>query len=522
MAACKKQDTGGGVTSIKIRVMNEFRNMDKVTAKYAELTKDDPVMSKIKPDFVWVAGGDYRDKLTTALAAQEALDLLFCGSWHGLSTYIQQGVLADLTAYFNNDAYPGLKKAFSPELVDAMTTYVPQDDGTYRKGIYGINMAEYFEDIRGIMYREDLRKKYDCAPITDDASLFAYLETVTAGEKAAGNEMLGLSMYNFFRMNTPYYSGKHSGVFAQDSTNVFGDQTHFYIGLSPDRKTVLTAVVAGDPQTEFAKMPERFRYDFITEYAQVRADTWNRFLSPYRGTSETELRSYLALYSPLTQLESNVKDALSAEPTAEFGFYVIEKNQRDGEEGAVICDMVTNNWLVIPEWSENIDAVMRFLDWMFASQEHHDLFYYGIEGEDWRAIDSDGYEPLPIDEDKKYVMPVYSLVLNPAYIRKSTFVTSKPEIEKQFDYMYDLSTYQLSPLAGFSFNPANVQTEAANVSALSNELQLTISKYGADEAVRMIGNWHTEASKVGLEKIRAELIDQVQVFLDVKMNRGTQ
>ena len=91
-------------TTIKIRVMNEFRNLDKVLAKYEEMTADDPVMSKIHPEFAWVAGGDYKDKLTTAMIGQEDFDLMFCGGWHGLSTFIQDGNFADLSSYFGNDA----------------------------------------------------------------------------------------------------------------------------------------------------------------------------------------------------------------------------------------------------------------------------------------------------------------------------------------------------------------------------------------------------------------------------------
>ena len=56
----------------------------------------------------------------------------------------------------------------------------------------------------------------------------------------------------------------------------------------------------------------------------------------------------------------------------------------------------------------------------------------------------------------------------------------------------------------------------ANVSALSNELQLTISLYDADEAVEKINQWHKDAADVGLEEIRAELISQIQAFLDAK------
>jgi hypothetical protein len=453
-----------------------------------------------------------------ALIAEENFDLMFCGGWHGLTSYIQEGNFADISSYYNNDAYPGLKKAFAPDFVEAMATYIRQSDGSYKKGIYGVNLVEAFEDTRGLMYREDLRKKYNCAPIIDEKTLMAYLDTVAAGEKANGEEWLGLNLWNFFRLDSPFYSGKHENVFAQDSTNILGDQTHFYIGLSSDKKTVLNAVVAGDSSVEFAKMPHGYQNDFITAYT-VERTKWNKYLSPLRGTGDTELRAALASYSTLTEFESKVRDDLSANPGAEYGFYVLEDTQRAMQKGALICDMVTNNWLVVPEWSAKKDAVMRFLDWMFGTQEHHDLFQYGIQGQDWIAVGADSYKAGPAADNVKYVMPGYSMTWNATFIRKSEFAKTYADLDQRFNYMYRVDTYQLSPLSGFAFDKSSVETEIANVSALSNELQLTVSKYEANEAVAKINAWHTEAARVGLEKIRAELIRQVQAFLNVKNGR---
>lgn len=498
-------------TTISIRVMNEFKNLDKVVAKYEEMTKDDPVMSKIHLDFQWVAGGDYKDKLTMSLAAQEDFDLMFCGAWHGLNTFAQQGNFADLSAYFNNDDFPGLKAAFSENFVDAMTSYIRQEDGSYKKGIYGINLASFYEDSRGFMYREDLRQKYNCDPITDRDSLFAYMETVTANEP----DMIGASVWNLFYMDTPVYSGKYDGVYSQDSTNIFGDQTRVFVGLSEDGKTVLNAVVPGDAQEEWDKMPEGYQYDFITEYAVKRTE-WNPYLNPNRGGTDTVEKEAAIAYCPLSEFESKVKEAQERIPGSEYGYYVYEDAQRSKEKGAVICDMVTNNWLVVPEWSDKVDAVMYFLDWMFGTQETHDLFQYGIEGEDWESVGEEGYKQLDISEDLKYTMPNYSFTLNPTYIRYSEFVLDNAELKADFDYIYDKATYRLSPLAGFSFDAANVETEVANISALSNELQLNISLYGADEAEEKLATWHADATDVGLETVRQELITQLQAFLDAK------
>lgn len=497
--------------TLNIRVMNEYRNLDKVVEKYEEMVADDPILSKIHLNFSYVAGGDYKDKLTMALAAQEDYDLMFCGGWHGLSSFIQEGDFADLTEYYNNDDYPGLKAAFSEDFTKAMTTYIRQEDGTYKTGIYGINLASFYEDSRGFMYREDLREKYNCDPITDEESLMAFVQTVAENEP----DMEGVSLYNFFRLDSPWYTAKHDHVYTQDNVNIFGDQTWVYVGLSDDDTTVLNAVVAGDDETAYELMPEGYQYDFITEYTQDRTK-WNDYLFESRGTTDVVEPDAAITYCALTEYESKVKTALESNPDAKFGFYVIDDAQRNQEEGAVVCDMVTNNWLVVPEWSDKVDATMKFLDWMFGSQEAHDLFELGIEGEDWAANGTDGYIATDISEDKKYFMPSYSFTLNPNYVRKSEFVMNDEAINSQYDYILDESTYKLSPLAGFVFDASSVETEVANISALSNELQLTLSMYDAETAAQKIAEWHTEAEKVGLEAVRAELVKQIQEFLDAK------
>lgn len=498
-------------TTINIRIMNEYRNLDKVLDKYVEMTKDDPVMSKIHLNFSWVAGGEYRDKINTLLIGQEDYDLMFCGSWHGLPTYIQEGDFADLSAYFNNDAFPGLKAAFPEDFVEAMTSYIRQEDGSYQKGVYGINLASYYEDTRGFLYREDLRQKYNCDPITDEESLFNFAKTVAENEE----DMIGVSLYNFFRLDSPWYSAKHDNVYTQDNVNIFGDQTWVWVGLSEDNKTVLNVVVPGDSEEEFAKMPEGYQYDFIKEFT-VERTKWNPYLNPSRGTTDSVEKNAAITYCTLSGYEGSMKDGQERIPGSEYGFYVIDDAQRNMEAGAVVCDMTTNNWLVVPEWSEKTDAVMYFLDWMFGSQETHDLFQYGLEGEDWEAIGTDGYKRLDIAEEDAYSMPDYSFTLNPAYLRVSEYVAGNAEIKGRFDYMYDNSTYELSPLAGFTFDASNVETEVAGISAVSNELQLSVSIYDADEAVAKIDTWHENATNAGLEEVRAELISQLQAFLDAK------
>ena len=51
------------------------------------------------------------------------------------------------------------------------------DAQKYKDGLYYIPLG-VGEDLRGVAYREDLRKEYGCDEIVDEATLMEYLKTI--------------------------------------------------------------------------------------------------------------------------------------------------------------------------------------------------------------------------------------------------------------------------------------------------------------------------------------------------------
>jgi len=155
--------------TINIRAMNQYTNLDRILDKYYELVADDPNLSHVKLNFSYVTGGDYKDKLTTAIVAQEDVDLMFVGSWQGRTDFVKDGVFKELSSYFGDEEnFPGLAKYFTQDMLDAQK---------YKDGLYYIPLG-VGEDLRGVAYREDLRKEYGCDAIVDEATLMEYLKTI--------------------------------------------------------------------------------------------------------------------------------------------------------------------------------------------------------------------------------------------------------------------------------------------------------------------------------------------------------
>lgn len=502
-------------TTIRIRVMNAYGNIDPVIAKYEEMVADDPIMSKIHLEFEYVTGADYKDKLAMAISTQEDYDLMFCGSWHGFDSYASANSFADLSKYFGNDNFPGLKAAFSEDLIKAATSNVQNADGTWSSYLYRIPLLEQITDIRGLLYREDLRQKLGCAEIVDDDTMYAFAKAVKESNELT--DYIPISMNSgFFRWTQPMPEVSANVYEAE----IMGANLPFFYRISDDGKTVLGAAVPGDADDLWSFMPEGYQYDYIKEWYQ-NSTKWADYLDPVRGTTETGVGNAAILYATLTEAESKFnelyenEELMAAYPDATFKFYPIFENMRNKEKHSIVSEMIANNQLIVPSWSEKVDAVMCFMNWMMSSQENHDLFQFGIEGVDWNPVGEDGYELITLPEDQDFTMPGYSFTWNPTYVRKSSFIANNEELSSYYDYMMDPDSYVLSKVSGFTFDTKKVETEIANLSSLVGETKFHLALYG-NETATQVEKFHEKAENVGLELVRQELLTQLQAFLDNK------
>lgn len=503
-AVAEESDTR---TTINIRVMNDVVNIDKVLDVYYEATKDDPVLSNVDVNITWVSGADYADKLTLAITAQEDYDLMFCGGWQGLDGFVQDGSFKDLTSYFNNEEYPGLMAGFPEDLLTA---------NSYDGKIMAIPLAECSYDIRGVIYREDLREKYGCEEITDWETYEAYLKTMKEHLDDEGlivpwgvSSLQGLGLMADAQM----FDARRSNILS------YSAGMSFEVAISEDGKTVLGITTIGDDDSMFANFPEGFQTNYIDEkYEEIPYWIENYCNTDCLSTQDDigsmfEAGMYAATYASLTEWVTHSNIMKTTCPEAKLGFFAFDEDQRECVAGGIPSDMKAWNTLVVPAWSEKTDEVMAFLDWMFASKENHDLFQYGIEGEDWEAVGENGYNVLEIDASEKYTMPAYAFTASPSYVRYSSLVLENEAVETLMDYQYSQEAYTLVPVTGFTFDTTNVEAEVATLSALYADFKGAWGAYGSD-VTEVMKELNADAKDAGLEKVREELKTQLQAHLD--------
>ncbi len=121
------------------------------------------------------------------------------------------------------------------------------------------------------------------------------------------------------------------------------------------------------------------------------------------------------------------------------------------------------NLNAISSTSENPESGLKFLDWLYSSQENHDLFHLGTEGkyftDEGTGMFSRTDEMKNENGDALYQLDTWMTGYMP-YMRYDAATTT----DEYLDYMnYKADNYVVSPIAGFLFDSSNVTTELTNL-----------------------------------------------------------
>ncbi|MBE5835069.1 MAG: extracellular solute-binding protein [Butyrivibrio sp.] len=487
---------------------------DEVYAKYLELTKD---TLNIELDINWVEHSDYKDKLNLEITSGSDWDLVFDASWIQLKNLAPEGYYADLSEYFNNpDEYPGLASAFSADTMEANTwfgsmCYIPLFE------VYG-------NGIPVIWYREDWAKEWG---IGDDGKITNYdqLEEYWAAAKDAGVIAYGASQARGFYQQLSLRGEVFPGS-AEAGIQCFSAGGLTIWTYTKDNQLIATAV-EGSGDEAFKDFPEGWQYDFgLTRYEKFSEWQEAGYIDPDSLSCtdyETPFSNGLSA-SIVGTLDDYVR-IMSYEDTLgedSIGYFVYYDSIRNMEEGAIAVNYEGNNGLCVPASSDKIEYTMKFLDWLFGSQEAHDLFQLGIEGKDFVYGEEEGtYETLT---NYSSDFGGYGWTWNPNYALISTAYDGDALAYRQYEY--EDSTFSALPILGFHFDTTDVDlsTSVAQCKAVT-DLVSTVKLHGIktdgngvtyDTITEMINANTAQALENGGQDIVDALEEQLTAFLASK------
>ncbi|GAA3407423.1 extracellular solute-binding protein [Paenibacillus hodogayensis] len=470
-------------------VLDEFYNRTKDTLN-------------VKLNFNWVPWDQLKEKIGLKLASGEQVDAVFDAQWNTMPQMIAKGTFLKLDSYFNNDKYPGLKKAF-PDAYINNNKFV---DSNKEEHIYGVPFTQTYGSLTGVVIRKDLRVKYGLPEIKSLAELETYFDAVLKNEKGI----------------IPF--------------GVNGSLSSLGNWLQADVKpTDLNAIMAGDLIPHFniknGKVDVVFAGEDISglpaplntkEMFYLQENTARRWYT--KGYLEKDIISqkdsagffkagkFAAVGADTAGFNSVFRELKKAVPGAEAELVDLVPGTREQKPGAVKTDFKAWNFSSIPTTSKNADRVMAFFDWLYADAKNHDLFEYGIEGKHWVAVGPDKFKlPDGVDPGKNYSFPGYVLTWNPNY--KRTPADWPEELQKREKYLSEEKSYVKSTTAGFTLNAEPIKSELAKVGPEFKKVRTVASlglteNYEADykEAIEKM-------KKMGLDKIRDEIKKQLEEFL---------
>ncbi|ACT00653.1 ABC transporter substrate-binding protein [Paenibacillus sp. JDR-2] len=495
--ASEQADTAKAPDPVTLKVMlfgDKPIDMDKVLTEFENKTKD---TLNTKLDIEYNPNADHKQKLTLKMSAGESVDAAFDAPWMSLNQNVSLGYYQELDKYFNNDEYPGLKKAFPEDYLNA---------NKINGHIYSIPLTNAFYDIDVIYVRKDLREKYGMQPIQSYDDLETYLKNVQQNEKGI-IPMANKNDRGFYKM----FGREDKIVNAKAISMTPG----FNVYLSDDGKKVLGATTLGDDASKFADLPAPYNdpYYFYPQYDKFVE--WNKYIQKDVLSEKDHQALFVggksAAYEGTINGAAQVRQRLqSAVPGSDLEMFVYNSHVRNMEPAAIGTDYKAWNDIVIPVTSKNAERTMKFFDWLFSSSDNHDLLELGIEGEHWTKDGDRNYKMT--DKTTNYVFPSYEFTWNPTMSRING--DNDEQTLKLLDYQSKNETYYLTPMSGFTFNTEPVKSEIAKISPLVQQRD-PIFNNGLDK------NWKQSAAKVnkqmesyGLEKVRQEVIKQVQAFLD--------
>ena len=487
--------------------VSEVTDMQAVLDKFYEETKD---TLNTKIHFNFTTFDDIGQKVSLKLAAGEQVDSIFTAPWTSpnINQQISQGQLLNLDSYFNNDKYPGLKKAFTQEYLKNNSFA----DSTGTSHIYGIPFTHGFNSGSVIYYRKDLAEKYGIGEITSYDDLVAFYDAIVKNEKGIVPLSLNGSNINLAsilsEMKTTEASYRiQSGVAPFTNAVVFEGSKDVYIPKTmnpwndPEFVKLAKSPPAEDPLWYYAAAVDWYNKGYIEKDVLAQKDPDGQFMA---GKAASVYRS-LDIYSTQSQqLEAAI-------PGAKLGYFITNQFLRDEKPKMMGSDFKAWNFAAIPANSKNADRTMAFFDWLFSSQENHDLFEFGIEGKHWNAIGDSKYEvPAGLDSTQTYNFPAYTLTWNPTMVRYDS--KTPDDVVRKLNLLGDTNFFYSLPASGFSFVSDNVTNELAKISDVASKMH-PIGFGLVPDYKTALDQLQEDLDKAGYQKLVAELQKQFSDYL---------
>lgn len=432
---------------------------------------------------------NYAEKLNLMLTTGEEFELLhIMQDVKNLSSIAGMGAVIPLDEYL--EKYPDLVAKFTDaEWLGAV----------YNGDHYAVPCAwRSFDNLMSYLtVRTDVMKAVGYEEFPSDS-----VEKVIDLMKKSQDYILeetGLKAYNWFHQNQDTAHWLHRTY----------DTYPFYVENS------LGVVLARQDGTiDSYYESEEFKKDANTYYEMYQAGLVNPDILNIDHDAMYD-DSKLGAFLPSQTFDPSLEKTIP-QNNAEMDYVTCDWVEMNPEKPEMIMTFV-QNLNAISSTAENPESGLKFLNWLYASQENHDLFHYGTEGTYFTAV---GDNMLSYSDEMKndngaalYALDTWMTGYAP-FMRYDEAVATDGYIS---NLTYKAENYVISPIAGFLFDSSNVTSELTN---LQTEIMASIYpiKVGMIPYEENIGPAIEKLKAAGLDKYLEEYRTQFQAYLDANPN----
>lgn len=422
-------------------------------------------------DVAWSPWGQYWDKLTLTLAAQEPLDFYWdvFGGLSNRTSRREAAVLDDLLAEHGQNVLNVIgPDRFAATTINGNIMAIPSQRGPISEKFYSV------------LVRQDIMDSVGVDSIESLADLEAFAELALAQDPTLA--VFTDSGYGLVKMLSREF-------FTDVKPTFFDPATSFYVDEFEDGPKVHSTF----ENKEFVQ--------FISETsAEYVARGWmpeTVLTEPDNNLGRFSTGSFLTRIGAVTRALEDLNGVRQSAPEAVLMEYLFNPDLPR------YIDRPGNELVYITPYSRNPERTMQFLDWIYASQENHDLFIYGVEGKDY-VIDEDG-RLEQINTDPLFYEWMWRVT---DYMRFPAELDQRA-IDQMLTWDEDA---MLSKLFGFTFDASELKAEQAQITSVMTEISPLMG--GFEEFTdEVYDEYLQKLYDAGLERYRSSVEEQLAEYL---------
>jgi putative aldouronate transport system substrate-binding protein len=469
-----QSDTSEEVKLKLLLVGSKPADYDKVFGDLNKLIKD-KINATVEAEFLdW---SDWTQKYPLKFAANENFDIAYTANW----------------AFYNDQA---LKGGFLELTEDVLSKYAPKtwelmpkvawDQAKVDGKLYMVpnNNVEVTDKV--VLYREDLRKKYNLPEINSLESYANYLKMVAKSEK-------GINAYGAKAADGWKWHELDQTTLEQNNDWNLVDASSLPLAYKLDDASGKVFDIYDTPE-----------YKQLLAYYKDLADNgvWSKNVVSNKNDVWQDMKAgKVSSYAQnLGTVAANMAEMRRDKPEYELAIADITPDKKK------IAAISTQNGLAIHATSKNVERSLMLIDLLQNDKEIHDLTMYGIAGIHYNPQGDDKFSAGPS-------------VVN--YTGFSNWGWNSPlnrqdaSYPKEADDIFNgwQSKIYHFPLETFVFNVSNVKNEVANIGNVMLRYAIPL-EYGL---IKDIDKGQADLIKqlkaAGIDKVQTEMQTQIDAFL---------